>query len=188
MRNGKHVLGVSGSLRAASLNTVFLWAMSLLCPVGITFEIYDSLDKIPLFNVDDESKPKPAVDHWRNALSRADLVLLASPEYAHGVTGVIKNALDWIVSSGELLDKPLSLPNLSVRARLAHSQLSETLSVMGAVLTEKCCPRATLDAPYILPDAAEFALIENAQICSRLNGLWRNIEHSLTIMPYSRHE
>lgn len=146
MRNGKHVLGVSGSLRTASLNTVFLRAMSLLCPVGITFEIYDSLDKIPLFNVDDESKPKPAVHHWRNALSRADLVLLASLEYAHGVTGVIKNALDWIVSSGELLDKPLSLPNLSVRARLAHSQLSETLSVMGAVLTEKCCPRATLDA------------------------------------------
>lgn len=176
----KHVLGVSGSLRAASLNTVFLRAMSLLCPVGIRFEIYDSLDKIPLFNVDDESKPTPAVDHWRNALSRADLVLLASPEYAHGVTGVIKNALDWIVSSGELLDKPLSLPNLSVRAHLVHAQLSETLGVMGAVLREECCPRATLDAPYILPDSTEFALIENSQICSRINELWRNIDLAIT--------
>ncbi|HBM2965376.1 TPA: NAD(P)H-dependent oxidoreductase [Klebsiella michiganensis] len=176
----KHVLGVSGSLRVASLNTLFLRAMSLLCPPGITFEIYDSLDKIPLFNVDDESQQSPAVEHWRNALSRADFVLLATPEYAHGVTGVIKNALDWIVSSGELLDKPLSLPNLSVRASLAHSQLAETLRVMGAVLTEKCCPRATLDAPYTLPDATEFTLIENTGICSRINELWENIEWVIT--------
>jgi NAD(P)H-dependent FMN reductase len=176
----KHVLGVSGSLRASSLNTVFLRAMSLLCPVGITFEIYNSLDKIPLFNVDDEPNPGPAVDHWRRALSRADLVLLASPEYAHGVTGVIKNALDWIVSSGELLDKPLSLPNLSVRSNLAHFQLSETLNVMGAALTEECCPRATLDAPYTLPDATEFALIENTDICARINELWRNIDLVIT--------
>lgn len=176
----KHVLGVSGSLRTASLNTVFLRAMSLLCPAGITFEIYNSLDKIPPFNVDDEPNPGPAVDHWRHALSRAELVLFASPEYAHGVTGVIKNALDWIVSSGELLDKPLSLPNLSVRSNLAHSQLSETLNVMGAAMTEECCPRATLDAPYTLPDTTEFALIKNAEICSRINELWRNIDLVIT--------
>ncbi|WP_338064376.1 NADPH-dependent FMN reductase [Pantoea rodasii] len=138
------------------------------------------MDKIPFFNVDDEPNPGPAVDHWRHAISRSDLVLLASPEYAHGVTGVIKNALDWIVSSGELLNKPLSLPNLSVRSNLAHSQLSETLLVMGAALTEECCPRATLDAPYTLPDATEFSLIENADICSRINGLWRNIDLVIT--------
>ncbi|ROR15309.1 NADPH-dependent FMN reductase [Erwinia sp. JUb26] len=180
MNDGKYVLGISGSLRAASLNSAFLRAMSLHCPAGITFEIYDSLDKIPLFNVDDESAQNPAVEHWRNALSRADLVLLASPEYAHGVTGVIKNALDWIVSSGELLDKPLSLPNLSVRAHLAHSQLSEILNVMGALLHEECCPRATLEAPYTLPDATEFTLVENAGIGSRINDLWRNIESVIT--------
>ncbi|WAH61888.1 NAD(P)H-dependent oxidoreductase (plasmid) [Pseudomonas silvicola] len=46
---------------------------------------------------------------------------MVSPEYAHGVTGVIKNALDWIVSSGEFLDKPVSMPNLSVRAHLAST-------------------------------------------------------------------
>ncbi|MBK0030770.1 NAD(P)H-dependent oxidoreductase [Erwinia sp. S43] len=180
MNDGKYVLGISGSIRAASINSAFLRAMSLLCPAGITFEIYDGLDKIPLFNVDHESVQNPAVDHWRNALSRADLVVVASPKYAHGVTGVMKNALDWIVSSGELLDKPLSLPNLSVRAHLAHSQLSETLSVMGAVLREECCPGATLAAPYTLPDATEFVLIENAEICSRIHDLWRNIESAIS--------
>ncbi|WP_338556878.1 NADPH-dependent FMN reductase [Erwinia sp. E_sp_B04_7] len=180
MSNGKHVLGVSGSLRSASLNTLFLRAMALICPAGITFEIYDSLNKIPLFNVDDEAEQNTAVDRWRNALSRADLVIFASPEYAHGVTGVIKNALDWIVSSGELLDKPLSLPNLSVRAHMAHFQLAETLNVMGAVLIEECCPRATPDAPYTLPDATEFELVENTEICPRMNDLWKSIEQAVT--------
>ncbi|KGT88067.1 NADPH-dependent FMN reductase [Enterobacter cancerogenus] len=180
MSNGKYVLGISGSLRAASLNTVFLRAMSLLSPVGVTFEIYDSLDKIPLFNVDDENTQNSAVEHWRDALSRAEMVLLVSPEYAHGVTGVIKNALDWIVSSGEFLDKPVSMPNLSVRAHLAHSQLTETLKVMGALLPEACCPRATLEAPYVFSDTTEFSLIENAGICLRLNELWENIEMVMT--------
>ncbi|ADU72632.1 NADPH-dependent FMN reductase [Pantoea sp. At-9b] len=179
MRDGKYVLGISGSLRSASLNSAFLRAMSLLCPAGITFEIYDSLDKIPLFNVDNENTENLAVDHWRRALSRADLILLASPEYAHGVTGVIKNALDWIVSSGELLDKPLALPNLSVRAHLAHSQLAETLTVMGALLPDQCCPRATLATPYVLPESTEFSLIENAEVCQRLADLWRNIESAI---------
>lgn len=160
--------------------TAFIQATSLLCPVGITFKIYYSLGNIPLFNVDAETAHNPEVVHWKNALSMADLVLLASPEYAHGITGVIKNALDWIVRSGKLLVKPLSLPNLSVRAHLAHSQLSETLTVMGAVLPEECCPRATLDAPYTLPDATEFELIENAAICSRVNELWSNFELAVT--------
>lgn len=174
------ILGISGSLRAASLNSMFLRAMSLTSPASIQFEIYSHLDAIPLFNADHENLDNPAVSHWRSALAQADLVLLASPEYAHGVTGVVKNALDWIVGSGELIDKPLAFPNISVRAELAQSQLAETLQIMGCRLIESCSPCATLAAPYVLPVADERTLINHPDIGPRLKTLWDNIERTLS--------
>lgn len=177
-----HILGVSGSLRAASLNSLFLRAMDRVCPANLSFEIYTRLDAIPLFNVDNEETRDPNVVHWRSALARADLVLLVSPEYAHGVTGVMKNALDWIVSSGELLDKPLAFPNISIRAELAQAQLAETLQIMGCRQIEACSPCATLEAPYVLPDASEQALIEHPHIGPRLHALWREIDHALSAL------
>lgn len=179
MKSTYNVLGISGSLRKASLNTLFLRAMDRICPDNINFEIYSDLDKIPLFNADNEDKNFPEVSHWRNALIRADLVLLVSPEYAHGVTGVMKNALDWIVSSGALVNKPLAFPNTSIRAELAQSQLAETLQTMGCRLIEECSPRATLAAPYVIPDVTEDMLVDHPDIGSRLKILWSNIEHSL---------
>ena len=60
------------------------------------------------------------------------MVLISSPEYAHGVPGVLKNALDWVVGSGELVDRPIALINASGRATHAWASLAETLSVMSA--------------------------------------------------------
>ncbi|AML57874.1 NADPH-dependent FMN reductase [Serratia rubidaea] len=182
MSNTFHVLGISGSLRAASLNTRFLQAMERLRPENVSFTRYTHLDAIPLFNADREDHPCPALTHWRSALARADLVLLVSPEYAHGVTGVMKNALDWIVGSGELLDKPLAFPNLSPRARLAHSQLAETLQIMGCRQLTTCSPQATLAAPYVLPDADEQTLAAHPEIGPRLQALWRNIAEELSAL------
>lgn len=174
------ILGISGSLRAASLNSLFLRAMALVSPDSVQFEIYSHLGAIPLFNPDHEQLGHPAVAHWQSALAQADLVLLASPEYAHGVTGVMKNALDWIVGSGELVDKPLAFPNISVRAKLAQSQLAETLQIMGCRLIETCSPCATLAAPYVLSEADERTLVDHPDIGPRLKALWRNIELSLS--------
>ncbi|MDC9594157.1 NADPH-dependent FMN reductase [Xenorhabdus sp. IM139775] len=183
MKNTYNILGISGSLRNASLNMLFLRAMGRVCPDNMNFEIYSGLGAIPLFNADDEDKSFPEVSHWCNALARADLVLLVSPEYAHGVTGVMKNALDWIVSTGILIDKPLAFPNISIRAELAQSQLAETLQTMGCRLIEECSPRATLAAPYVIPDATEHMLVDHPDIGPRLKILWSNIEHSLTASP-----
>lgn len=177
MTNTFKILGVSGSLRQASLNSTFLRAMQHLCPEGCSFDIYPRLQDIPLFNPDaDETEaPAPSVAMWRAALLRADMVLLASPEYAHGVTGVMKNALDWIVSSGELTDKPLAFPNLSIRTDLAWQQLAETLKVMGGQLIQECSPHASLSKPLVLPDISEQTLLENRAVAERLQQLWANI-------------
>jgi chromate reductase, NAD(P)H dehydrogenase (quinone) len=95
--------------------------------------IYAELAELPPFNPDLDSDPAPAaVARFRAQLQTCDAVLISSPEYAHGVPGVLKNALDWVVGSGELVDKPIALINASGRATHAWTSLSETLTVMSA--------------------------------------------------------
>jgi chromate reductase len=89
------LLGVSGSLRAASFNTALLHAAQEVAPQGVTIEIF-RLHDLPLFNQDVEDQGDPApVQAWKDAVRGADALLLACPEYNGGVTGVLKNAIDW---------------------------------------------------------------------------------------------
>jgi NAD(P)H-dependent FMN reductase len=100
--------------------------------------IYTQLADVPPFNPDlDIDTAAIGVVHFREAIEACDAILICSPEYAHGVSGVLKNALDWIVSSGELVDKPLALINASARATLADASLRETLTTMSGRLIEE---------------------------------------------------
>lgn len=175
MSNRKNVLGVCGSLRAESLNLRFLRAMELLAPASVNYQIYPDLADLPLFNPDRDGCDDRAVSAWRAALARADIVLLASPEYALGVSGMMKNALDWIVGSGELTDKPIAFPNVSVRAVAAQQQLTTTLGLMGGNVLEACSPRASLDLPLVLPEASAQQLLDHAEISPRLQALWQQL-------------
>lgn len=125
-----NILAISGSLRSASKNTKLLRALAELDP-DIT--VYDRIGELPHFNsdVDDAGAPQPVLD-YREQLRNADLVVICSPEYAHGVPGAMKNALDWVVGSGELMEKPVVLVNCSPQSKFAVPQLIETLTVMSA--------------------------------------------------------
>jgi NAD(P)H-dependent FMN reductase len=132
------VLGISGSLRGASSNSAVVRAAVRLAPAGVEVSIYCELGDIPPFNPDLDTETVPAaVSRFRAALEASDAVLISSPEYAHGVSGVLKNALDWLVGSGELIDKPIAVINASARATHAHAALCETLTTMsGRVVTD----------------------------------------------------
>jgi chromate reductase len=89
------VLGFSGSLRAGSYNRMLLRAAVELAPEGMEIEVFD-IGGIPLFNEDVEAVGVPAaVEAFRAAIAAADALLIATPEYNHGVPGVLKNAIDW---------------------------------------------------------------------------------------------
>ena len=130
------LLTLSGSLRTASLNTAMLEMAARCAPANLLVCRYDRLGQLPLFNPDLEAEEPAAVRQLRTAIAQADAVLIASPEYAHGVSGVMKNALDWMVSNSVLVDKPVALWNASPRASLALAALHETLGVMSARLIE----------------------------------------------------
>ena len=128
------ILTVSGSLRRVSSNAALLLAAALVAP-ELELTPYLGLAELPPFNpdLDDEGAPQPVLD-FRARLRAARGVLFCSPEYAHGLPGVLKNALDWVVGSGELVDKPVAILSGAPRATFVHAQLTETLRVMNARL------------------------------------------------------
>ncbi len=138
-----HLLALSGSLRAGSRNTSVLRAAALLAPPGVAVTVFHELDALPHFNPDLEvAAPPPAVLALRTRLAGADALLVCSPEYAHGVPGSFKNALDWLVGVG-LERRPVGMVNAAPRSHHAHDSLAEILATMdGALLRE-----AVIDLP-----------------------------------------
>ncbi len=132
----RRVLCLTGSLRHVSSNTAALLALRELAPAGVDPALYEGLGKLPLFNPDEEEAnvPDPVRD-LRNAVGRSDALLIACPEYAHGVPGAFKNLLDWLVGSLEFPGKPVLLLNASARgSHHAQDALCEILRTMSAKL------------------------------------------------------
>ena len=125
------ILALSGSLRRDSINSAFCRATAVLAPPEVRVQVYAGLGEIPLFNPDLEPSPPPAVRRLRGAIRDADALIIASPEYAHGISGVMKNALDWLVSHEPTVRKPAALVNTSPRAHHAYEALREILTTMS---------------------------------------------------------
>lgn len=139
-------LAVSGSLRRASSNTELLRAAALLAPPGLLITEFEGLGGLPHFNPDQDTDPlPPAVRALREGIAAADALLISSPEYAHGVPGALKNALDWLVSGIEIVGKPIGLLNASPRAVHAQESLAETLRTMAAEVV----PAARVSVPLL---------------------------------------
>ncbi|MFJ5290202.1 MULTISPECIES: NADPH-dependent FMN reductase [unclassified Streptomyces] len=147
------ILTLPGSLRARSTNGALLRAAgSLAAAEGAAVTTAD-IGGLPHFNpdLDGEGAAAPApVAALRNSVAEADAVLVVSPEYAHGVPGVLKNALDWLVSSGEFVDRRVGVITASpspTGGDYANAQLRETLRMMtGTVIDEACLKVGTVSA------------------------------------------
>jgi NAD(P)H-dependent FMN reductase len=126
------LLAISGSLRARSSNTELLRAAALLAPTGVEVSLYEGLGDLPHFNPDLEENEPAAVTELRARIRAAEGLLISSPEYAHGVPGVLKNMLDWLVGGEEFVAKPVALLNASPRATHAQASLLEIVRTMSA--------------------------------------------------------
>ncbi|HUF75606.1 MAG TPA: NADPH-dependent FMN reductase [Longimicrobiales bacterium] len=126
------VCGIAGSLRTGSYNRALLRAAQELAPDDMEIRIFDRVGEIPLYNadVDAEGAPEP-VQALKHAIGEANALLIATPEYNHGVPGVLKNAIDWAsrpARSSVLGGKPAAIlgasPGVTGTAR-AQSQLRQ---------------------------------------------------------------
>jgi NAD(P)H-dependent FMN reductase len=136
MKRNQFILAVSGSLRRASLNTLAVNAAALQFA---DIETYPGIAELPLFNPDLEFALPHSVLAWRTRVRAASALIIASPEYAHGISGPMKNALDWLVAAEGVAGKPVALWSTSPRARHATPMLREVLITMSAYIVDDAC-------------------------------------------------
>src|SRR5215510_6213982 len=146
------VLGIVGSLGARSSNLTLLETAASVAPEGIEVVLYAGLGNLPHFDPDVDPDDAPsAVRALRQAIAASDAVLIAAPEYGHSLPGVLKNAIDWLIGSGELERKVVaitaSVPD-SERGRRGLEALRQTLGAVRAVIVsdEPIVRGATSDA------------------------------------------
>jgi NAD(P)H-dependent FMN reductase len=153
------IIAISGSLRTASSNSALLRVATRLAPTDVQVELFNGIAGLPHFTPDLDDNAPTAVIDFRKCIGVADGLIIASPEYAHGVPGAMKNALDWLVGGSEIVNKPIALINAAPRATHAYAALTEILTVMSATLVAGACitlPQAIhkLDEPEIADCAA----------------------------------
>lgn len=142
------VLGVSGSLRQASHNRKLLRAAAALLPPEVRFTEYQALKAIPPLDEDDEADPAAAVHDWRRAITEADAILFATPEYNSSLPGQLKNAVDWAsrpFKETVLRNKPVAVIGASTSmfgAVWAQAELRKSLAAAGARVVDRELPVA----------------------------------------------
>jgi len=130
------ILALSGSLRPQSLNALLLREAARLSPAGTEVVYWERLDDLPHYSPERDLDPPPAsAAELRGLIREADALLICTPEYIHAMPAVLKNLLEWVVSSGDCVAKPTAAwsasPSLEGGAR-AQAALVHTLEVMSA--------------------------------------------------------
>lgn len=156
------IFAFCGSLRANSSNLALLKALQKLAPSDVQFEIFDGLGQLPHFNADlDEDTAPRIVEDMRDKIRSSSAILISTPEYAHGIPGSLKNALDWLVSSDAVLEKPVALIYGSgTSASFAHQALAEVLKTMSM----KLIPEADAFIPGARTKIAPDGQIQNPAV------------------------
>jgi chromate reductase len=142
------ILAISGSLRASSVNTAALRAaVGAGAAAGIAIDLSDAVRSLPHFDPDLEAAPPEPVVRFDRACVEAAGLLISVPEYAHGIPGAFKNALDWTVGSGSLYAKPVAVLDVAPAGRggFVREALGHVLGAMQAEVAWYAVPIAAAD-------------------------------------------
>lgn len=178
MKKERKILAISGSLREKSSNTALMYAIIGLAPEHIKWGVYRGLGDLPHFNPDDDREEGPAaVRELRTQIQEADAVMICTPEYGNGVPGVLKNALDWLVSTTVFMNKPTAVISASptpMGGDKAHASLLLTLRMIHAAIAEG----GTLIIPHISLKMNEDGRITDDGLLAEVHSLLQALERS----------
>jgi chromate reductase len=166
------ILALPGSLRAGSSSNVVMRAAANVLPENVELNFFEGVGKLPHF--DDSNEVPEAVLNFRNKLKEADAVFICTPEYAFGVPGSLKNALDWTVSSAEFVNKPVALVTASSSGEKGHAALLLILTALSAHVV----PEATLLIPFIRAKVKNGELIDG-EILNQLRIVVKELVESI---------
>lgn len=146
-----NILAISGSVRKDSYNTALLNEISELSPKHIHVNLFDATNQIPIFNPElaDEYMPD-SVLRLLSMIRESDGIIFSAPEYAHGVSGVLKNLLDWLVASDAPILKPVMVTSVSTSGLGGVRSFSPLITILTAMNTF-----VVIEASFCVPYAKE---------------------------------
>ncbi|RYD56690.1 MAG: NAD(P)H-dependent oxidoreductase [Sphingobacteriales bacterium] len=159
------ILAICGSLRSNSANIQIINYVASQVSEQVEFRIFDGLASIPPF---DDGEPNDDVLYWRQEIRAADGIFICTPEYAFGVSGVLKNALDWTVSTADLDGKPIALVTAATGGEKAHAALQLTLNVISA---NNVLPDATLLISFVRSKINKDGVITDSEAAKALKNV-----------------
>ncbi|WP_428739242.1 NADPH-dependent FMN reductase [Sulfurimonas sp.] len=145
------ILAISGSLRSKSYNSAIVRALK---EIDENVNIYKDLGKLPFFNPDinthtlEEDFSPALVQEFRKSIASSDAIIISTPEYAFEISGVLKNALDWLVSSAEIVNKPVAIISASTSG-MGGDKANIVLMNLVKVLTGKIEKNLTLTVSMV---------------------------------------
>lgn len=143
-----NILAISGSLRNNSYNTALLKALADSAPPQLRIEVFNRIGSIPPFDAElSEDLIPDSVSALRKRIESSDAVIISTPEYAHGVPGALKNALDWLVNAGELVLKPVAVMSVSTSG-LGGIRSSGPLTLILSAMNWNVVVEASVNIPY----------------------------------------
>ncbi|MGY4395520.1 chromate reductase [Sphingomonas sp. UYAg733] len=179
------LLGLSGSLRVASSNRNLLDAASMLAPAQTVVTVFDGLRGLPHFDadLDDEERLPASAAAWRQQVRECDGLIISCPEYAGGLPGAFKNALDWLVGEPGFQAKPVAILNASPRSVLAQESLRIVLRTMSADIVDAAAVTipilgTALDAPAITANQTFSGALSRALAAFAEHIRMRNADHT----------
>ena len=156
------ILAIPGSLRLNSSSNYILSAILSVAPKDVVCEIYQGIGSLPHFN-DPEDTPGPVVE-FRQKIRESDAVLICTPEYAFGIPGSLKNALDWTVGSGDFVDKPVGLVTASSQGEKGHAAMLLVLTAISA----KVIDESTLLIPFVRSKLDRAGIVKDNSLLEEL--------------------
>jgi len=145
------ILAISGSLRAKSYNSSIIKSLK---NIDTNIDIYDDLARLPFFNPDIDNHTLKvdnsplSVQELRKTIASSDAIIISTPEYAFEIPGVLKNALDWLVSSAQIVHKPVAIISASTSA-MGGDKANSILMNLIKVLTGDTSNQLTLIVPMV---------------------------------------
>ncbi len=163
-----NILAISGSLREGSSNHSILNWLGRLTPSAVNYFIYNGLSEIPAFDPGiDDQEPPASVSLLREQIAQADAIIICTPEYAFGVPGALKNALDWTVSSGSFSGRITALITASTGGENGHVAMIKILGALDARLN----PQTTMLIQFVRSKIDAEGNITDKQTSENLEGL-----------------
>lgn len=166
-----NILALPGSLRSNSSSNLILNAIVAMAPKDINITVFHGIGNLPHFN--DASEVSLTVTEFKDQIKKADAVLICTPEYAFGVPGSLKNAIDLTVSSGEFVNKPVGLVTASSQGEKGHAAM---LLILTAI-SSKIIDEATLLIPFVKSVLDVDGKIKDDAISAKLNDVINTLIH-----------